>query len=275
LAEDAPVDPVEPAFAGETAWYYARYRREYPTQLVEHLRPFAREGQGRLLDLGCGTGQLLLQLVPYFKHGIGIDPEPDMLREAARLAHERGIHNAEWIQASSSDLPNLATELGLVDLVTIATAFHFMEPQSTLHALMRLVRAGGAVAVAYNGSPMWLHPEAWAKGLRRVLEAELGSVSDLDVATEGLRACELAMHELGYTEIERWQYTYESVIDIDFIVGHIYTALSPGRIPPNERPSFEQRIKREITAVAHSGHVSETVAVRVLIGRPPITSPMN
>jgi SAM-dependent methyltransferase len=275
LAEDAPVDPVEPAFAGETAWYYARYRREYPTQLVEHLRSFAREGEGRLLDLGCGTGQLLLQLAPYFMHGVGIDPEPDMLREAARLAHERGIPDAEWIEASSADLPNLATELGLVDLVTIGTAFHFMEPQTTLRALMPVVRGGGAVAVAYNGSPMWLHPDAWAKALRRVLESQLGSVSDLDVATEGLRACEIAMQELRYTEIERWQHTYESVIDIDFIIGHIYTALSPGRIPPQERPSFEQRIRREITTVTPSGHVSETVAVRVLIGRPPITSPMN
>lgn len=269
MAEDAPVDRVEPAFAGETAWYYARYRRDYPTQLVERLRPFAHEGEGRLLDLGCGTGQLLLQLAPYFKHSIGIDPEPDMLYEAAHLAHERGIDNAEWIEASTTDLPNLATELGVVDLVTIATAFHFMEPQTTLRTLTRLVRGGGAVAVAYNGSPMWLHPDAWAKALRRALETQLGSVSELDVAVEGLRACELAMQKLGYTDIEHWQHTYESVIDIDFIVGHIYTALSPGRIPTRERPSFEERIKHEITAVAHSDHVSETVAVRVLIGRPP------
>ena len=129
------------------------YRRPYPTELIEHLRRFGRGGQGRLLDLGCGTGQLLLQLAGFFDHCIGIDSEPDMLNEAARLARERHIGNAEWIQTSSSHLLDLESQLGLADLATIGTAFHFMEPQATLGALMRLVREGGAVA----GSLQRLH----------------------------------------------------------------------------------------------------------------------
>lgn len=261
---------MEPAFGGETAWYYARYRREYPTQLVEHLRPFARRGEGRLLDLGCGTGQLLLQLAGHFNHCVGVDPEPDMLREAARLAHERGIDNAEWVEASATHLPNLAAELGPIDLVTIGTAFHFMEPRATLSDLMRLARGGGAVAIAYNGSPMWLHPDPWAKALRGVLERQLGSVSSLDVMREGLRACETTMRELGYTGVERWQHTYESTIDVDHIIGHIYTALAPSRIPPQQRPAFEEQLRHAITAVAPSGNVTETVAVRAIIGRVPL-----
>jgi ubiquinone/menaquinone biosynthesis C-methylase UbiE len=76
-----------------------------------------------------------------------------MLTEAARLARQRHIGNAEWIQASSSDLLDLESQLGLVDLVTIGTAFHFMEPQTTLRALMRLVRQGGAVGTISIGRP--------------------------------------------------------------------------------------------------------------------------
>ena len=272
MPEDAPVDPVGRGFAGETAWCYARYRREYPRELVEHLRRFGRGGRGRLLDLGCGTGQLLLQLAGFFDHCVGIDSEPDMLREAARLARERDVRNAQWIRASSSDLPRLESELGLVDLVTIGTAFHFMEPRATLRGLTRVVREGGAVAVAYNGSPMWLHPDRWATTLRGVLESRLGPVRSLDVAAEGLHACELAMRDLGYAGIERWERTYESTVDIDFIIGHISTALSPEQIPPEQRPGFEEQIRHEIAAVAPWGRVTETVAVRAVIGRVPPTT---
>jgi SAM-dependent methyltransferase len=269
LPEDAPVDPREPAFSGETALYYARYRREYPAGLIEHLRRFSRDGRGRLLDLGCGTGQLLLQLAGFFDHCVGIDSEPAMLREATRLARERHVGNAEWIHASTSDLPKLEPELGLFDLVTIGTAFHFMEPRATLRPLKRIVRAGGAVAVAYNGSPMWLHPEPWAKAVRTVLESRLGSVRDLDVAVEALRACETAMRDVGYVEIEGWEHTYESTIDIDYVVGHIFSALGPTQIPPEDRAGFGEDLRKEIAAVAPSGRVTETVAVRAVIGRAP------
>ena len=231
---------MAPAFAGETARHYARYRRPYPTELIEHLRRFGRGGQGHLLDLGCGTGQLLLQLAGSFDHCIGIDSEPDMLNEAARLARERRIGNAEWIQTSSSHLLDLESQLGLADLATIGTAFHFMEPQATLRALMRLVREGGAVTVAYNGSPIWLHPDPWAQTLRAVLESRLGPVRDLDVSAEGLRACELTMRDLGYTSIKRWEHTYESTIGIDFIIGHIFSALSPTQIAPEQRPRLRE-----------------------------------
>jgi SAM-dependent methyltransferase len=262
---EAPLDSTRPAFAGETARFYARYRREYPRELVEHLRRFHRGGRGRLVDLGCGTGQLLLLLADLFDHCIGIDPEPDMLREAKRLARERHIDNARWIHAGSGDLLDL--ELGPVDLVLIGTAFHFMEPRATLSGLMRVVRKAGSVVVAYNGSPMWLHPDAWALALRRRLESRVGPVRNLDVAVEGLRLCEVTMRDLGYTRVERWEHMHESRIDVDFIVGHIFSALSTAQIPLDQRPDFEREVRRDIAAISPNGYVTETVAVRAVIGQ--------
>ena len=137
-----------------------------------------------------------------------------------------------------------------------------MEPRSTLAALQRIA---GEVAVAYAGSPMWLHPDPWAKALRGVLETRLGPLRDLDFTEEALGVCEATMREFGYLGIERWEQSYEETIDIDFVVGHILAATSTAQIPPAQQRNFEDDLRSAITAVAPSGHVVETVAVRAII----------
>jgi ubiquinone/menaquinone biosynthesis C-methylase UbiE len=253
-------------FAGDTASFYARYRRAYPAELIARLRESSRS-RGRLLDLGCGTGTLLLQLAPFFEHAVGIDPEPDMLREAERVARERGVENVEWIKGSSAELGALEPALGRFDLVTIGTAFHFMEPSTTLSELQRIA-AGGVVTVAYNGTPMWLHPDPWAKAVRRILENRLGPLRDADFTTEALLAAEDTMKALGYTQIERWERTYVETIGVDFVIGHILSATSADQVPPAQRQDFAREVSSAITTLAPSGRVDEPVDVRVVIGRP-------
>lgn len=262
MAEDRERDEDRP-FAGDTAGFYARYRRAYPAEFVAQLQHFGRGEDSRLLDLGCGTGTLLLQLAPFFGHAVGIDPEPDMLRAAERAAGEQGIKNVDWIRSSSAALH----ELGRFDLVTIGTAFHFMEPRATLSDLQRIA-PGGTVAVAYNGTPMWLHPEPWAKALRVVLERRLGSLSDVDFTAEALGAAEDAMRDLGYCQVERWEQTTVETIDLDFVIGHILSATSTAQIPRTERHDFAQEVDAAITAIAPSRRVAERVSVRAVIGHP-------
>jgi ubiquinone/menaquinone biosynthesis C-methylase UbiE len=251
-------NPTRP-FAGDTAGFYALYRRTYPPELVAHLEHFGCSGGARLLDLGCGTGTLALQLAPSFEHVIGIDPEPDMLDEARRAAREQRIMNVDWIRAGSPALPELEPVLGTLDLVTIGTAFHFMEPRTTLSDLQR-VAPGGVVVVAYNGAPMWLHSDPWAKTLRAVLESRLGRrLSDVDFTAEALNVAEETMLDLGYSQIERWDQTHLETIDVSFIVGHILSATSIDQIPLAERQEFIHDLTSAITSVAPSGSVVETV----------------
>ncbi len=257
---------AERPFAGDTASFYARYRRRYPAELIARLLEITSGDRGRLVDLGCGTGQLALQLAPFFQHVVGIDPEPDMLHEADRLAREQAVENIEWMTGSAAELHQLERALGRCDLVTIGTAFHFMEPGSVLDELQRIA-AGGAVAVAYNGSPIWLHPDPWAKALRAVLEARLGPLRDVDFTAAALEAAEETMREIGYTHVERWEHTQVETIDLDFLIGHVLSATSTDQIPSAQRADFAEEVSTAISAVAPAGRVSETVSVRAVIGR--------
>ncbi|WP_081809171.1 class I SAM-dependent methyltransferase [Mycobacterium sp. URHB0044] len=116
-------------FAG-TAWHYARYRPGYPQAFVDDLvRQFRLDGTGRLLDLGCGTGQLTLPLAQHVADAVGIDPEPGMLVEAAGQAQARGVTNVTWTHGSSADL---SVELGRFRLVTMGRSFHWMDRERVL-----------------------------------------------------------------------------------------------------------------------------------------------
>jgi ubiquinone/menaquinone biosynthesis C-methylase UbiE len=257
---------VERPFAADTASFYARYRREYPDELLARVLQLTGAARGRLLDLGCGTGQLILRLAGHFEHAVGIDPEPDMLRHAESAARQRGVNNVEWMTGSTEELRQLQPTLGRFDLVTIGTEFHFMQPIATLSDLQRIA-PHGVVVVAYTGSPMWLHPDPWAKALRSVLQRRLGPLDEADFTTEALNAAEAAMHDLGYTEIERWERSYVETIDSDFVVGHILSATSTDQIPPAHRPQFAREVHSAIASVAPSENISETVSARAIIAR--------
>jgi hypothetical protein len=115
---------------------------------------------------------------------------------------------------------------------------------------------------------MWLHPDPWARALRGTLEARLGPIGDVDFTDEAIKACETTMRDLGYTQIERWERTYEETIDTDFVIGHMLSAISSVQIPPTQRRAFADEIRTALNAIAPSGRVAETVPVRAVIGRP-------
>ena len=76
-------------FSGETATYYARYRRGYPPAAVDAIaEAFGLGADDLVVDLGCGTGQLSLPLAARVRAVVGVDPEPDMLMLARRTARD-------------------------------------------------------------------------------------------------------------------------------------------------------------------------------------------
>jgi SAM-dependent methyltransferase len=132
-------------FAG-TAWHYARYRPGYPQAFFDDLvRQFGLDGTGRLLDLGCGTGQLTLPLAGHVAEAVGMDPEPEMLAEAAGQAQATNIANVTWAQGSSTDLPG---DLGRFRLVTMGRSFHWMDREQVLAVLDEMVDDVGGVVLA-------------------------------------------------------------------------------------------------------------------------------
>ncbi|AYF78047.1 class I SAM-dependent methyltransferase [Nocardia yunnanensis] len=157
-----------------TAWHYARYRPTYPKPFFDDLvERFHLDGTGRLLDLGCGTGQLAIPLAAHVAEAVGMDPEPGMLVEAARCARAAGLTNVVWEHGGSADLPG---ELGQFRMVTMGRSFHWMDREHVLAALDGVVEDNGVIVLA-NDSCLVRPTTAWQKVVEdvqcRYLPAEL------------------------------------------------------------------------------------------------------
>ncbi len=116
----------DPSLFQGAARYYDFGRFPYAPGLADALREALNlDGTGRLLDLGCGPGTVTLRFASLFTEAIGVDPDPDMLAEAAAFATQRGVTNTHWRLARAEDL---SVADGPFRVVTLAQSFHWSNP---------------------------------------------------------------------------------------------------------------------------------------------------
>ena len=134
----APGRYDETLYAG-SAEYYARGRMPYPQALAATLHDeLGLDGNGRLLDVGCGPGPLTHLLAPLFAEAVGVDADPDMVRVAERgaAANERFVHlRAEELPAG----------LGTFRVVTLAQSFHWFPSDDVARALREMLERDGTL----------------------------------------------------------------------------------------------------------------------------------
>jgi trans-aconitate methyltransferase len=255
-------------FGGEVAGFYHQYRRGYPPAVIDMLiDAFGLTMDDIVIDLGCGTGQLTLQIARRVHAVAGVDPEPDMLARARQAAAEQAITNASWVLGADTDIPALAALLGnrRAGAVTIGQALHWMRYRELIPALVPLLRPGGGVAVITNGTPMWLQDSAWSRALRSFLEQWLGRPTSRTCGTDDASQQRYrdTMTEAGL-EVTETRYDYTDELDLDHLVGGIHSAMPLP--PPDQRAAFADQIRR---AVAPYAPFTEPVLVRMLLGRRP------
>jgi SAM-dependent methyltransferase len=145
------------------ASHYTAGRPPYPPRLIERvalLTGFDRTR--RVLDLGCGPGQLARAFATRAAEVLAVDPEPEMLRLARQGATGLPIR---FLQASSYDLGPM---LGRFHLAVMGRSFHWMDRPETLRRLDTLIDPGGAVVLFGDCHPD-LPDNVWRPAWRAAL----------------------------------------------------------------------------------------------------------
>jgi len=251
-------------FAG-TGWYYARYRPGYPGAFVDDVvQRFQLDGTGRLLDLGCGSGQLTIPLAGQVAEAVGADPAVDMLAEAARRAEAAEVTTITWVVGGSRDLPG---ELGRFRLVTMGRSFHWMDRDQVLAALAGMVEDRGGIVIANDGCLM--RPvTAWQRAVQEVQQRFVGPVTE----PAGGRAAtarepnELVLARSAFRQVDRRVYEFERQWTVEQVIGFLYSTSVPlRRLLDDRRARFERTVADAMRAVDQGGRFIEPVALEALI----------
>jgi SAM-dependent methyltransferase len=103
------------------------------------------------IDLGAGAGHATLALAPHVARVDAVDPTPEMLAVAARLAAERGIANVAWVEARAEALPYPAATFDIA--ISRFSIHHWPDPTGALREVARVLRPGGRVVLIDLVSP--------------------------------------------------------------------------------------------------------------------------
>ena len=128
---------IFPDHFSDHAARYEAYRPTYPDDLFAYLASLAR-AHDLACDCASGNGQAALGLTPYFRSVVALDASRQQLVLAP--VRERII----FVQALADRTPLSNSS---VDLVTVATAFHWLDLPRFYGEVRRVAKSGGILAV--------------------------------------------------------------------------------------------------------------------------------
>jgi SAM-dependent methyltransferase len=129
---------------GAVAAEYDRTRPGYPSRLMDAVASRARLHPGsRVLEIGCGTGQLTRSLVRRGYHVYALEPDPLMAAYARRSLSATVSARAPEIEVvelmiEEADLPD-----STYDAAFSASAFHWVDPDVGWMKVAHALRPGG------------------------------------------------------------------------------------------------------------------------------------
>jgi SAM-dependent methyltransferase len=255
-------DPAERFSSTER--FYAEHRPDYGDAALEYaVERFAVDDGARVLDLGCGAGQLALPLAAHAGEVVGMDPTPEMLAVARDRSEAAGIDDVEWVEGADADLHD---ELGPFRLTTIGRAFHWMDRDRTLDRLRTITEAEGGVALfgdreaLHRGRGEWwaVAHETASEYLEDLPARETGEVEYDETYAE-------VLDRNGYRDVEERAFGVEREWTVGGVVGYVFSLSFASPATFDDPGAFETRLRERLRAL--DPPFVEEVTVDVVSGR--------
>lgn len=146
---------------------YARYRWDYAPGAIHAIFEIAGlTVQSCVADLGAGTGILTRPFVERVGQVYLVEPNLEMRQQAEPLAGPTCTLIAA--RAEQTNLPDQS-----VDLVTVAQAIHWFDPEPARREILRILKPGGWLALIRNYGT----DSAMSEAMTPLMTAEYGVAS--------------------------------------------------------------------------------------------------
>jgi SAM-dependent methyltransferase len=118
--------------------------------------------EARVLDAGCGSGQLALGLAAHGAQVTGVDLSPEMIRRARLHADARGLA-VTWRIGPFDQLPE---PLAVYDAILARVVLHFVpDVPAALREFRRVLRPGGRLLASVPGALSPIYQASWTRHL--------------------------------------------------------------------------------------------------------------
>lgn len=260
-------DYLPDLFTG-TAWYYARYRVPYPQELIDDLRMRAElTGEGRLLDLACGTGEVALSMHTFFREVWAVDQEQEMVEVGRRKAEQCRATNVLWMVGRAEEVEAPPTSF---ELITIGSAFHRLDRRLIAECALRWLPPGRCI-VELGSNAAWKGKEEWQHVAAEVIAKWIDKPSSARRRTHRPYQChEEILEAVGFEDVENHRFPTPYVWTLDSFVGYLCsTSKASKAVLGDHAEEFEADLRRALLDYDSRGQYPETIDFYYILGRRP------
>jgi len=240
-----------------TADDYDRFRPPYPPALIEDMaRRSGADGTGRLLDLGCGTGQITFALHDRFAEVWAVDQEPDMVRVTrAKAAAAAGAS----IRVLACPVEQLDAPEQQADLVAIGNAFHRMPRAAVAARAFGWLRPGRFLARLWGGSP-WDGEAPWQQAMAATMRDWQDRLGAADRVPPGYQQArreqpdQAVLQQAGFRLAGSPEFPGVHDWTPDELAGYVFsTSVLSRAVLGGQAAAFAAELRREVRAAGPAG----------------------
>jgi len=238
---------------------YVRHRPDYPPALLAWLRrEHGVTPDWKVADVGAGTG-ISSKLFLDAGHAVtAVEPNAAMREAAVAWLGGQPQFRAVDGRADVTGLPDAS-----VDLVTVAQAFHWFDPEATRREFARILRPGGLAAIFWNSRRLIGTP--FLEGYEALLKrhgTDYTSVAERYADEPRMRA----WFGEGYRGTGSFEHRQQ--LDFDSLRGRLMSSsYAPKEDHPQHAPMM-QALRELFDATAMNGKISFDYDTRVYVGHP-------
>ena len=248
------------------AAHYLAGRPPYPDALIRRTAQLLElRDSDRLLDLGCGPGQLAIAFAPLVGEVVAMDPEPAMLALAREEA--AALPNVQVVAGSSTDL---GIQLGSFRVALIGRAFHWMDRVETLRRFESLITPDGAV-VLFGTVGIAVPIHGWGQAYRDICKRyAAGHDKSGPSRSEDMTAHVPIFLESAFSQVEQISVFWKWRFGPEVLIDQALSMSSTSRARLGDRADeMVAELRASIPTWTEDGTFTEIQASNALIARRP------
>ena len=252
--------------------YYIEFRPRIPEKVINIIiQYFDLCPTDRILDIGCGTGQVALAMDGRCKEITCLDPDPEMIVRAKEMTKDSKT-KLTWINKRAEELSEIKEKLGSFKLATSSRAFHRVNQDQVLKTLDSLIEQEGGISL-FSDRTIWQGQEDWQGELEKIVKrySKDEKLSNGNQKPNGSWEDSLSRSKFNYV-ITR-QVSITRSWSIEGIIGYVFsTSFANPYVVGNKLNQFKKEIKDKLLSTNPEGKFQEKAVWSIVLGsRRPLT----